>query len=156
MKTIPHGIQAIRRLYGAIKVSGGRVIAPSEWVERNIVLYITPQLRAVGPTKIWCNRQCFSDIKAIFEEIVELEDKLDKALVYSIDGCWVVRNMRAGLKLSAHTYGVALDLNASRNPQGAESNQSQALVRCFTKRGWEWGGEWRKRDCMHFQRCTGY
>lgn len=153
---IPHGIQAIRRMYGNIKVVDGKIVNPAKWAERNIVLFITPQLRVMEPVKIWCNRQVESDLRAIFSEIKELEEKLNKPLIYSIDGCWVVRRQRAGVKLSTHAWGISVDVNAERNPLGGPVCQSQALARCFTRRGWEWGGDWKRKDGMHFQRATGY
>jgi len=98
----------------------------------------------------------------------------------------VVDNVSAGFnyrkikdtnELSCHSYGKAIDLNPKQNPyirykNGTETvfpenarwdpkkpgtlHSSHRLVQFMELRGWEWGGNWAKKngvvDYMHFQK----
>jgi len=153
---IPRGLRQIRAVYGNIKVTDDRIVSPKGWAEQHIVLLVSPKFRACGPTKIWCHELVAPELGRILKRIQALEAVLNKPLIYSIDGCWVVRAMRRGGKISTHAWGIAIDINAARNPMGAKSTQSQAMVEVFEDAGWEWGGRWRNPDPMHMQRCSGY
>jgi hypothetical protein len=78
--------------------------------------------------------------------------------IRSFGGCFAFRPQRTGTKLSAHAWGIALDLNPESNAQGTAGNMDAAVVAIFKEAGFTWGGEWQgsKRDPMHFQFCTGY
>ncbi len=154
--SLPKGIKQIRLTYGNIVVTDNKITGPKWWTQDHITLVMTPEFRLCGPAKIWCHKLVAPDLREIFVEIEALEHTLDKPLIYSLDGCWVIRKKRNGSKISTHSWGIAIDLNAARNPMGAESNQSQALVKCFTDKGWQWGGTWSNIDAQHFQACSGY
>jgi hypothetical protein len=53
--------------------------------------------------------------------------------------------------LSTHSWGMAIDLNASWNKLGAIPTLSREFVNCFKKEGFKWGGEFSRKDGMHFQ-----
>ena len=73
-------------------------------------------------------------------------------------------------KLSSHAHGRAIDINPRLNPQFKDGKYFPAntsydinitgtiarnsfLVREFTKRGWKWGGLWRRnKDYQHFEK----
>ena len=73
-------------------------------------------------------------------------------------GCFSFRPQRTGVKLSAHSWGIAIDLNTESNAQGSAGIMDPAIVEIFCRAGFEWGGEWhgKSQDPMHFQFCTGY
>ena len=48
-------------------------------------------------------------------------------------------------------YGAALDFDAPWNRLGDEPTMHPLIVRVFTRRGWTWGGKWKRPDGMHFQ-----
>ena len=55
-----------------------------------------------------------------------------------------------------HSWGLALDFDASRNPFRPDGELvttfSLAFVRCFCDAGFEWGGSWSApKDTMHYQ-----
>ncbi|SPJ25474.1 M15 family metallopeptidase [Palleronia abyssalis] len=66
-------------------------------------------------------------------------------------------------RLSAHSYGIAVDINAalggywrwSGRPEGNageyETRIPEELVRAFERRGFIWGGKWHHFDGMHFE-----
>lgn len=76
----------------------------------------------------------------------------------TFDGCFNIRMVRGSTaSFSAHSYGLALDLNAALNPLGAMYGgfyDQPEFVRCFTSQGFSWGGNWQhRRDPMHFSYC---
>jgi hypothetical protein len=67
-------------------------------------------------------------------------------------GCFAPRRIPGSGNLSLHAWGLAIDLNASRNPQGARPTQSLRLVHIFEEEGFAWGGRWPTApDGMHFE-----
>lgn len=71
--------------------------------------------------------------------------------IESFDGCFAIRNSRRNSKLSVHSFGLAIDLNAATNPLGAKPTISLELVKSFELAGFVWGGRWAHPDGMHFQ-----
>lgn len=72
------------------------------------------------------------------------------------DGCFNIRLMKGSNRLSVHSWGLAIDLNAADNPFRPDgrlvTNLSDEFVRCFLESGFEWGGLWHApKDPMHFQ-----
>lgn len=71
-------------------------------------------------------------------------------------------------RLSNHSYGLALDINPALNPytqydgevvpRGARYNPgepgtiTEEIASLFKSRGWEWGGDWPRKDWQHFQK----
>ena len=73
-------------------------------------------------------------------------------------GCFSFRPQRTGTKLSAHAWGIAIDLNPEINAQGTAGDMDPAIIKVFRDAGFQWGGDWqgKTRDPMHFQFCSGY
>lgn len=70
------------------------------------------------------------------------------------DGCFNFRPKRGGSSLSMHSYAIALDFSAARNPFHAQHSDLPAeFIQAFTDEGAEWGGSWSaaSRDPMHLQ-----
>ena len=54
--------------------------------------------------------------------------------------------------LSMHAFGLAVDVNWSRNPLGGEcADFPSAFIDAFQETGFEWGGSWGIRDLHHFE-----
>jgi peptidoglycan LD-endopeptidase CwlK len=80
------------------------------------------------------------------------------------------RKVKGSKMLSAHSYGMAIDINPIQNPhvkgkviqppnakydskvKGTILRDSE-LVKEFIKRGWQWGGRWKSsKDYQHFEK----
>jgi hypothetical protein len=121
----------------------------------------------LGHVQTW-NNQPFTSIVGhkLLEEPLKkaLHLVCDRGLAHELktyDGCWNIRPMKSSQSLSVHSWGLALDFNASTCPfQNSSSSTWPNLVRdlsddfvsCFAAAGFEWGGLWRSvKDPMHFQ-----
>jgi hypothetical protein len=106
-------------------------------------------------SRMTCHRRMTGVFYSVFASIQErgLQDRIT-----SFGGCFAFRPQRTGSKLSAHSWGLAIDLNPETNQQGSAGNMDLELVEIFRSAGFEWGGGWagKTRDPMHFQFCSGY
>lgn len=106
-------------------------------------------------THFRCHKLLVDKLENVFNEIKT--QGLDPEL-FSFGGCFSFRPQRTGAKLSAHSWGIAIDLNCENNRQGTAGNMNSGIISIFRQAGFEWGGDWpgRAKDPMHFQFCTGY
>ena len=58
--------------------------------------------------------------------------------------------------LSTHAWGIACDVNFASNLPGRKGDIHPEIVDSFKAVGFNWGGDWRHRDDMHFQFAVGY
>jgi hypothetical protein len=117
-----------------------------DWVRQNIVRARVPIL---GPVK--CNRLLLPRLRSALGELsrrglARLVDRRDFA------GCYAPRRIPATGALSLHALGLAVDLNAHRNPYDRPSRQDPRLVSVMERHGFTWGGAWPTvKDAMHFE-----
>jgi hypothetical protein len=101
------------------------------------------------PKKIYCNRDIILPLQAAF---CELHATGHIKELKTWDGCFNIRKQRGSLsKLSLHSWGIAIDVNAAWNGLGKQPTLSQGFVKCFTDNGFTWGGNWKRLDGMHFE-----
>lgn len=126
-----------------------------------------------------------NDIKQIFNELLKIKYPIEKMLpivAYGWDDHASIRDNNTSAfnyrkvfgtdKVSAHSYGWAIDINPRINPYITEAGEVQPhgpaydplapgaivdggpVVTLFAERGWQWGGHWRKDygyvDYQHF------
>ncbi len=90
--------------------------------------------------------------------------KTDKKLlpfVQDIGGTWIWRKISRSKNLSAHAFGIAIDINVERSaywrwtrrgePIVWQNKIPQAIVDAFEAEGFIWGGRWVHYDTMHFE-----
>jgi hypothetical protein len=129
------------------------------------------------------NKKVEKDIIIIFSLIKELKFPIAKvipAVKYNWDDeasmndnntvAFNYRKVKGSKVLSAHSYGMAIDINPIQNPQikgkviqppnakydskvkGTILRDSE-VVKEFIKRGWQWGGRWKSsKDYQHFEK----
>jgi len=134
-------------LFGAIE--------GNEWKRASefMVVHPVPELPWINAasggkvTKIYMNKEMVPAFTRALEHVLErgLAGELK-----TYDGCFYIRKVRGGKGMSAHSYGLALDINAAENGLGLEPKLTPALVACFTDAGFDWGGNFTRKDGMHF------
>jgi len=76
----------------------------------------------------------------------------------------IVTNAKGGK--SYHNYGLAIDIcliidgkeasfDMLKDYDGDKISDWMEAVSIFKTRGWEWGGDWEKKDYPHFQKTFG-
>lgn len=118
--------------------------------EAAMTLLTVPTDLRIGavPDRIYCNRDLVKPLLRAFQNIRDagLADEIK-----TWDGCFQIRNKRAGRTASLHSWGLAVDVNAAWNRLGTKPTMPLNLVLCFLEAGFDWGGEWAIQDGMHFQ-----
>jgi hypothetical protein len=100
---------------------------------------------------VTCHRALIPHLRAALGELARrgLSGLVDPG---DFAGCYAPRRIQPRGQLSLHAWGLAVDLNASRNPFRGRSHQDRRLVRTMEKHGFTWGGRWPTRpDPMHFE-----
>ena len=116
------------------------------WQRRTIVTRRVPILGSVT-----CHRALIAPLRRALgrlqrQGLSRLVDPGDYA------GCHAPRRIPGSGSLSLHAWGLAVDVNASTNPQGSEPTQDPRVVRAFEREGFTWGGRWPTApDGMHFE-----
>ena len=102
------------------------------------------------PTKkIYCNRDLIGPLNIALKNVI---DNGLKGELRTFDGCFMIRAQRGTTDTpSMHSYGIAIDLNARLNPLGADPVMLPEFVKCWTDAGWTWGGNFKRKDGMHFE-----
>lgn len=139
-----------------------------------------------------CNRAIAGHLLEIFRELfrrkypierIRLVDDYDaddeRSMRANNTSCFNFRRIAGSTKLSAHSRGMAIDINPLYNPYVKKGKQGQMIVypatgkpftdrscnfdykiekndicyRLFIQRGFSWGGDWHSvKDYQHFER----
>lgn len=84
-----------------------------------------------------------------------------RPFVRDIGGTWLWRTIKRSKHLSAHAFGIAIDLNVERSHYWRWTRRGeqlvwknripQEIVDAFEAEGFIWGGRWVHFDTMHFE-----
>jgi hypothetical protein len=123
----------------------------------------------------WCPKLVnqtilFNKKHGAFEALKRVSDELDqhpewKKYITSIGGTFNWRNISGTNRLSAHSFGITIDINTGyshywqwdcgcKNEKAKLSYKNKIpieLVKIFEKNGFIWGGRWYHYDTMHFE-----
>lgn len=107
------------------------------------------------PNKLYCNKDMIEPLEKVLRELIAAFKagkltKLDSLITF--DGCYNIRKIRgASVNLSIHSWAAALDFNAFRNGLGEKPTFSKAFVDIWKRNGFIWGGDFTRKDGMHFE-----
>lgn len=97
---------------------------------------------------IYCNVDMAD---ALLEALENVRDANLLKELKTFDGCFHVRDQRGCPGVcSAHSYALAIDINASENEMGHPTSFSPEFIKCWTDAGFKWGGSFKRVDPMHF------
>jgi hypothetical protein len=109
-----------------------------------------PLKRLTKRGRFWCNRDLVPILRAVFDQIC---DEGLSSHIKTYDGCFNVRKIRGtSTQWSIHSWGMAIDINAQTNAMGAEPTLHPRIVQIFLAYDFLWGGNFKRKDGMHFQR----
>lgn len=147
--------------FGAPATLKGGVLVPDiNWERRNISRVTVPWPVSTGVRIIRVHKAVKDNFVALFEAWRDA-GVLDR--LKTMDGTFVVRMIRGAenstalAKLSSHSFGTAIDLNAKwnvLNTAGAALGEEGSLVELlpFAEQcGFINGGQWKRRDQQHWE-----
>jgi D-alanyl-D-alanine carboxypeptidase len=133
--------------FAARPLPDGTIAVERSWARRNIVTATVPLLPPVT-----CHRALLPQLRGALRELTA------RGLGHTVDGaqfagCYTPRfiDRDPDGRLSHHSWGIAVDLNAGENTFGGDSRQDDELVEVMTSWGFTWGGGWLVPDPMHFE-----
>lgn len=153
----------IRNVFGTFTYTEtnpkGAIRIDAAWEAAHIVPLATPIFARFGHASIRCHKKAHDPLQRVFTAIANagMEDHI---LAY--DGCHVPRHKgwNPSRGLSAHSWGIAVDINARWNGYGAGPapagayGSTRELISFFEAEGFAWGGYFTPdniRDGMHFE-----
>lgn len=119
-------------------------------LELSMVPWVIPVSLRISsfPQKIYCNKDM---VIPLSKALVNIIDRNLSSEIKTFDGCFNIRKIKGSVSQSLHSWGLAIDINASYNQMGKIPMISNELVKCFTDAGFDWGGNFKRKDGMHFQ-----
>jgi hypothetical protein len=134
----------LKKLYGKDKNSIKENLVHVTWIDGSLIQFNKKQNAA---------RQ----LKKVANELKQLPKKYHKYLT-NIAGTFNYRTIAGTTRLSAHSFGVAIDINIkdthywrwTKNLNYANKIPKE-IVTVFEKYGFIWGGRWYHYDTMHFE-----
>jgi len=123
----------------------GTIQPDAAWVSRNISSASVPIFGQVT-----CHRLMLPQLRGALQDVVAAG--LSSSL-HTYDGCYVPRFIESNpdRSVSLHTWGIAIDMDASTNYRGIRGTMDPRIVAIFKRWGFRWGGDWSYTDPMHFE-----
>lgn len=134
---------------------------------RYMIVWNVPEVLQVGPIpkRIYCHQMMVDPLTRAFRLIIS---RGIESTLHTWDGCYMDRPVRGyedkfnALFLtdqtaavekytSIHAWACAFDINAKENGLGKTPQMDPALVKVFKDIGFDWGGDFKRLDGMHFQ-----
>lgn len=101
-----------------------------------------------------CHKLIVDNFQKVFEELKAAG--LDGE-VKNYGGIYNFRPQRKGSKPSTHSWGIAIDLEPLKYPQGSKARFPDRVIEIFAAAGFFYGSDFQGTpDPMHFQFAKGY
>lgn len=164
-------------------LSGAEIPA---WIKKNLVLVDVEYYsfdNKLHKGQLVLHKRAEKDIKEIFEIIRSIRFPVNQVVPIvrynwsdeasmndNNTSAFNYRKVKGQKVLSAHSYGLAIDINPMQNPHikrnivqpvngkydvkaAGTILKNSKIVQEFRKRGWQWGGTWRSsKDYQHFEK----
>lgn len=123
----------------------GTIQPDARWVRENIR---TATLPIMG--RVTCHKLMIPQLRGALQDVV---DAGLASTLSTYDGCYVPRFIERNPEnsISLHTWGIAIDMDASKNYRGIQGTMHPEVVNIFKRWGFRWGGDWTYTDPMHFE-----
>lgn len=137
----------LKKLYGTTKNETEKNLVHVNWLPTH------------GGKKIQFNKNenAASQLQKVSDELDKLPEEYMKYLKH-VDGTYYYRKIAGTERLSAHSYGIAIDLDTKYSSYWRwdkayqfKNEIPQKIVDIFEKYGFVWGGRWYHYDTMHFE-----
>ncbi|ATB69889.1 putative peptidase [Sulfurospirillum diekertiae] len=137
----------LKKLYGSSKSEIEKNLTTINWLPNH------------GNTKLRFNKNenAAAQLQKVSDELDKLPEEYMKYLK-KVDGTYFFRKIAKTERLSAHSYGIAIDLDThySRYWQWDKTHTfhnefPKEIIDIFEKHGFVWGGRWYHYDTMHFE-----
>lgn len=160
---LPSGIKEIIKVYGNPDKDGNG-FADSIWESKNLVIKKAPfSMRISWNHDLFATRikahKLVIDYMIEALEIIRNYQGLEYLRENDLDlfgGAYMFRKMTGQDFLSSHSWGIAIDYCPHLGQMEKVPTTPGFIVQAFKDVGFEWGGDWKIPDGMHFQACTGY
>lgn len=149
-----------RSIYGDPRGKDRTRMSPV-WEAANITTIVPPFRMTYAGTpikRIRVHRHCAESLSRVLGNLLDAaggkQATLDHWGVSIFGGVVMYRLMRGGDRLSIHSYGAAIDLDPARNGLGDQTPrfaQFPYVLEAFRAERWIWGGDWSRKDGMHWQ-----
>ena len=140
--------ELFKKMYGHTELSARNNLVSVDWFGQNI-----PFSKVNGAAE---------QLRKVASDLAK-QSYLRKYLTNASSFYW--RKVRGANRQSAHSYGIAIDINTSfsdywlwSNPKCNETDRIRyvnripiEIVKVFEKYGFIWGGRWYHYDTMHFE-----
>ena len=137
----------LKKLYGASQSEVEKNLTTITWLPHH------------GAKKLQFNQRenAARQLQKVSNELDQLPSEYMK-YIQNIAGTYYYRTIAKTNRLSAHSYGIAIDLNVQYSRYWQWDKQytfhneiPKAIVDIFEKYGFIWGGRWYHYDTMHFE-----
>lgn len=137
----------LKKLYGSTKNETEKNLVDVTWLPNH------------GAKKIKFNKNenASAQLQKVSNELDLLPEEYMKYLKH-VDGTYYYRKIAGTERLSAHSYGIAIDLDTKFSSYWRwdknytfKNEIPQKIVDIFEKYGFVWGGRWYHYDTMHFE-----
>lgn len=108
-------------------------------------------------TKLAVHQRVAGPLSRVLEHLAPVRERSDIRTVFSaMGGTYNPRTIAGTDRLSAHAFGIAIDLNTAvsrywRSAATYKNEIPREVVEAFESEGFIWGGRWHHFDTMHFE-----
>lgn len=134
----------LEKLYGKNRKEIEKNLVKLDWIDGTNILFNKKQNAA-------------NQLQKVINELRRLPKKFRKYLI-NIAGTYNYRKISGTNRLSAHSFGIAVDINVKNSSYWKwdrafkyKNKIPQKIVDIFEKYGFIWGGRWYHYDTMHFE-----